>query len=47
MGFDGGFIERDKLKGRCWGDSKEIGRDSVVGGVSYVVGENVGFEEIE
>ena len=41
------FIQTDNFKGASSADSNQIGRDTLVGGVSYLVAENVGFEEIE
>ena len=45
--FDAPFIQTDNFKGASSADSNQIGRDTLVGGVSYLVAENVGFEEIE
>lgn len=45
--FDAPFIQTDNFKGASSADSNQIGRDTLVGGVSYLVAENVGFKEIE
>ena len=45
--FDAPFIQTDNFKGTSSADSNQIGRDTLVGGVSYLVAENVGFKEID